>query len=32
MLKERYDDFIDLTPFEKEGKHLELKGALVTDW
>lgn len=27
-----YDNMIDLSVFEKEGKFLELKGALVTDW
>lgn len=31
-LSSRYGNIIDLSFFEKEGKFLELKGALVTDW
>jgi len=31
-LASEYDNMIDLSVFEKEGKYLELKGALVTDW
>lgn len=32
LLFERYGNIIDLSFFENEGKYLELKGALVTDW
>ena len=31
-LNKRYENIIDLSFFENEGKFLELKGALVTDW
>lgn len=31
-LKSQYEDVIDLTGFEEQGKALELKGSLVTDW
>ena len=31
-MKERYEDVIDLTHFEKHDMALELKGSLVTDW
>lgn len=31
-LFKRYEDVIDLSKFEADGKFLELKGALVTDW
>lgn len=31
-LSTRYQDVIDLSVYEAEGKYLELKGALVTDW